>query len=301
MKCETEGPAISNLRKAGAIPLCVTNVPEWCLSWETHNLIQGRTYNPYNTTYSPGGSSGGESALLGAGASIFGVGSDFMGSCRLPAMFCGVFGHRPTRPLVDLEGSLPIFADATIQKILALGPMCRYAKDLPLLLKIMSGENAPQADLETFVDIKNIRILLPTTFANSTEDISVDDEIIEKLNSSAQELEKSGAQLKRVVIQYEGLFERLIAKYLSADLRQVIEISDIPQESLACIKEYGKWLLGKSTHNIYAIHGQFLIRHNRFYSTEKNVPKSDAYEKEIKVFLSFFNLSCFWKKLTICF
>ena len=56
----------------------------------------GTTRNPYNLKKTPGGSSGGEAALLGAGASLISLGSDVAGSCRLPAMFCGVYGHKPT-------------------------------------------------------------------------------------------------------------------------------------------------------------------------------------------------------------
>uniref|UniRef100_A0A336M0I7 CSON005684 protein n=1 Tax=Culicoides sonorensis TaxID=179676 RepID=A0A336M0I7_CULSO len=283
MKCEEEGPVISNLRKAGAIPICVTNVPEWCLSWETYNVINGRTFNPYNTTYSPGGSSGGESALLASAASIFGVGSDFMGSCRLPAMFCGVFGHRPTNPLLSVEGSLPVFPDKVIEKILALGPLCRYAKDLPLLLKIMAGDNAELADLDTPVDLKNIRILYPDSYASGAENIPIEEELEEKIESAAQALQEAGCNVTKVKIEYRGLFEKLISKYLSADLREVNEMTDFATTFLGCLKEYGKWVVGKSDHDIYAIHGQFLMKHKKLYvRLTKFVPLCDEYEKEIK-------------------
>ncbi|XP_063710160.1 fatty-acid amide hydrolase 2-B-like [Culicoides brevitarsis] len=286
MKCEKEGPLMRNLRQAGAIPLCVTNIPEWCCNWETHNVIQGRTFNPYNTSYTPGGSSGGEAALLGAAASLFGVGTDFMGSIRLPAMFCGVFGHRPTRPLVSLEKSVPDWPDPTIQKIMATGPMCRYAKDLPLLLKIMIGENVELAKLDEVVDLKSVKILMPTTFANSIEDTPVDKEIVEKLNLAAEELKKLGCKVERIEIDYNGLFERLLSKYLSADLKEVIDnMTDIPKRdgcNLPFLREYLKWGMGKSTHNIYAIHAQLLIRFNRYYPTHQNVPLIDAFEKQMK-------------------
>lgn len=64
--------------------------------FNSYNHISGRSLNPYDSSKTPGGSSGGEGALLGAGASVFGIGSDIAGSIRVPAMFNGIFGHKPT-------------------------------------------------------------------------------------------------------------------------------------------------------------------------------------------------------------
>jgi Asp-tRNA(Asn)/Glu-tRNA(Gln) amidotransferase A subunit family amidase len=84
------------LRKAGAVFIAVTNVPEAGLWWETSNGIYGLTRNPYDLRLTPGGSSGGEGALISAAGSIFGVGSDFGGSIRIPAALNGIFGLKPS-------------------------------------------------------------------------------------------------------------------------------------------------------------------------------------------------------------
>ncbi|GBP76727.1 Fatty-acid amide hydrolase 2 [Eumeta japonica] len=97
-----DGAAVRRVRAAGAIPLLVSNTPELCLGWETSNLLHGTTNNPYCLTRSPGGSSGGEAALLASGASPLSVSSDIAGSIRVPAAFCGVFGHKPTPGTVQL-------------------------------------------------------------------------------------------------------------------------------------------------------------------------------------------------------
>ncbi|GAB0093672.1 hypothetical protein DMENIID0001_088430 [Sergentomyia squamirostris] len=144
--------------KAGAIPLLVSNTPEFCYSWETNNLLTGRTLNPYDQRRIPGGSSGGEGALLGSGASLIGIGADTGGSIRIPASYNGIFGHKPTVRVVSLEGTLPDLS--TVPKAVEYtqpGPMCRYAKDLPLLLKIMS-ENNSYLKLDEPVPIEKIRI-----------------------------------------------------------------------------------------------------------------------------------------------
>jgi fatty acid amide hydrolase 2 len=74
VKADKDAAVVERLRAAGAIPLAVSTTPEYCLSWETYNHVSGRTLNPHNLTKTPGGSSGGEAALNGAGASCFGIG-----------------------------------------------------------------------------------------------------------------------------------------------------------------------------------------------------------------------------------
>ncbi len=142
---EGDAVVVSRLRAAGAIPLGVTNVPEWGFWFETANLVYGRTRNPYDLRRTPGGSSGGEAALVAAGASPFGIGADIGGSIRMPAAFCGIFGHKPTTGLVPLTGHWPVYAggpEARLDKrnpYVVLGPLARSARDLAPLLRILAG------------------------------------------------------------------------------------------------------------------------------------------------------------------
>lgn len=78
----------------GAIPYVKTNLPITLLSFESTNDVWGRTTNPHNTKYSPGGSTGGESALLAFGGGRIGIGSDVAGSVRVPAHFSGIYALR---------------------------------------------------------------------------------------------------------------------------------------------------------------------------------------------------------------
>jgi fatty acid amide hydrolase 2 len=75
--------------------LAITNVPELALWWETSNTIYGRTNNPYDSRRTPGGSSGGEGAIIAAAGSVIGLGNDVGGSLRIPSVFCGIFGLKP--------------------------------------------------------------------------------------------------------------------------------------------------------------------------------------------------------------
>ncbi|KAK6031420.1 aspartyl/glutamyl-tRNA amidotransferase subunit A domain protein, partial [Ostertagia ostertagi] len=95
-RCNQTAEVVERMRAAGGILLAISNVPEVCMWVETSNTIYGRTSNPYDARRMAGGSSGGEGALLGAAASVIGVGSDIGGSIRMPAFFNGVFGMKTT-------------------------------------------------------------------------------------------------------------------------------------------------------------------------------------------------------------
>lgn len=134
----TQAPTVERLRGAGAIPLGVTNLSELCMWMESNNRVYGRTNNPYDPGRIVGGSSGGEGAIVAAGASPFGLGSDIGGSIRMPAFFCGVFGHKPSGGLVPGTGQWPI-AHGEAKRYLSTGPLCRRADDLMPLLRLLAG------------------------------------------------------------------------------------------------------------------------------------------------------------------
>jgi fatty acid amide hydrolase 2 len=138
--------AVQRLVDAGAIPLGVTNTSELTLWIESENPVYGRTNNPYNPRRTAGGSSGGEGAAVGSGGSPFGVAADIGGSIRLPALFCGVFGHKPTPGLIPNTGIWPS-SSGEAERLLAVGPLTRRAEDLLPLLAIMAGPDGvdPQA------------------------------------------------------------------------------------------------------------------------------------------------------------
>ncbi|XP_044739215.1 fatty-acid amide hydrolase 2 [Chrysoperla carnea] len=152
-----DGDAIGLLRKAGAIPLALTNIPELCMWWETGNVIYGRTNNPYDTTRIVGGSSGGEGCNQAAAGTAFGVGSDIGGSIRMPAFFNGVFGHKPSPGIVSIKGQYPIPTSDEQRSFLGIGPMCRRAEDLLPILKIISDKKAVELRLDDPVDVSKIR------------------------------------------------------------------------------------------------------------------------------------------------
>lgn len=134
------------LRSAGAIVLGLTNAPEGGLWLETHNLLYGRTRNPWDGRRTSGGSSGGEGALVAAGGTVFGIGSDIGGSVRIPAAFCGTVGHKPSMGLCPNTGHFP--PAQPDERYLVIGPLCRRVEDVMPLLRVMAGPDGRDATVQ---------------------------------------------------------------------------------------------------------------------------------------------------------
>ena len=141
---QSDAPLVSRLKSAGAILLGNTNTPEFLMAYETNNLLNGKTSNPWNLAYSAGGSSGGESAAIASGCSMGGVGSDGGGSIRVPAHFCGICGLKPTPGCIPATGHFPSGAGA-FGWIGVVGPMARTIADVRALFEVMVGPDAGDA------------------------------------------------------------------------------------------------------------------------------------------------------------
>lgn len=140
---------VARLKAGGAVVLGKTNLPIGIADWQSYNAIYSTTNNPWDLTRTPGGSSGGSAAALATGYVALELGSDISGSIRVPAHFCGVFGHKPTSDLVPQRGhapprSQPLQTDLT-SGLGVCGPMARTAADLALALDILAGPDENQA------------------------------------------------------------------------------------------------------------------------------------------------------------
>ncbi|XP_070493635.1 fatty-acid amide hydrolase 2-B-like [Chironomus tepperi] len=200
VKADKDAIVVEKLRSAGAIPLLVSTTPEYCVSWECNNYVSGRTLNPYKLSMTPGGSSGGEAALNGAGASCFGIGSDIAGSIRVPSHFVGIFGHKPTPGIISIDGHFPTSVDKNFLKFLTIGPMCRYAKDLPTLTYLMSNENSrTQLRLDQPIHTKDIDIYYLTSASEYSLSLwNVDELIQRRMLEAVSHFKSNGLNVKRL-------------------------------------------------------------------------------------------------------
>ncbi|NWW93840.1 VDHAP protein, partial [Rhynochetos jubatus] len=141
---EDDSVIVQVLKSQGAIPFVKTNIPQTMINYDCSNLIFGQTLNPLNHQKSPGGSSGGEGALIAGGGSILGIGSDVAGSIRLPSSFCGLCGLKPTSNRISPSAC----SDGTSVLAVAgmLGPMARDVDSLALCMKALLCEEMFRLD-----------------------------------------------------------------------------------------------------------------------------------------------------------
>jgi amidase len=190
--------AVRRLEAAGAVVFGKTNVPVDLSDWQSYNPVYGTTSNPWNTDHTPGGSSGGSAAALAAGLTGFEIGSDIGGSIRVPAHYCGVYGHKPTFALLPNYGD-PATSSAAGTDISVLGPMGRSASDLAVGLDILAGPDPDETGLTTtlpvprFSGLKDLRVAVWAEQAGQV----TDGETSAKLLELADGLERQGVMVSR--------------------------------------------------------------------------------------------------------
>ncbi len=177
LPAEHDATVVARLRAAGAIPVAKTNLPDLLFSFETDNLIYGRSNNPYDVERTPGGSSGGESALIAACGSPLGLGSDAFGSVRLPAAFCGIASIKPTSGRLPRTGHVPP-RGGWLEAVWQIGPMARSVEDLILAMHVLAGEDgkdftSPPAPLLENEKLDGLRVAFFTCngFVNCSSEV----------------------------------------------------------------------------------------------------------------------------------
>ncbi len=246
---------VTRLRAAGAIPLGVTNVSELCMWMESNNRVYGRSNNPYDPTRIVGGSSGGEGAIIGAGASPFGLGADVGGSIRMPAFFNGVFGHKPSSGLVPNRGQYPVTEGEGLE-LLSTGPLCRRAEDLFPLLQALAGKDPedpgtreiPLGDPDT-VDLSKLQVLVVDGDGVSR----VSNELRAVQRRVGDSLAQRGAKVRHERIPgLKRTLEVWSAAMSAAAETRFAELLGNGRRVRAG-RELGRWALGRSPHTLPAL------------------------------------------------
>ncbi|XP_041447034.1 fatty acid amide hydrolase, gene 1 S homeolog isoform X2 [Xenopus laevis] len=133
------------LKKHGAVPFVKTNIPQSMINFDCSNSIFGQTLNPHNHKKTCGGSSGGEAALIAGGGAVLGVGTDVLGSIRMPCSFCGICGLKPSgNRLSSLGFSTPV--SGMKSAVMMPGPMARDVDSLALFMKAVLCDDMFQLD-----------------------------------------------------------------------------------------------------------------------------------------------------------
>ena len=194
--------AVRRLKAAGAVILGKTNVPTGLSDYQSDNPVYGRTNNPHDLSRSPGGSSGGSAAALAAGMVPLELGSDAGGSIRVPASFCGVYGHLSSFDVISLEGFGPPGGGILPpwRGWAAAGPMARDPADLALALGVLAGVEGRDAKAYRLTlppprhdRLSGFRVLVLTTHPSAV----LDSEIAAAIDALAANLERAGASVSR--------------------------------------------------------------------------------------------------------
>ena len=141
---QTDAIAVQRMKSAGAVILGKTNVPVGLADLQSNNPNYGRTRNPHDHNRVSGGSSGGAAAALAAGYVPIEIGSDIGGSIRVPAAFCGVWGHKPSYTALNPDGHYFPRTDLARIALSVIGPMARDADDLAAELDILADIPLPK-------------------------------------------------------------------------------------------------------------------------------------------------------------
>jgi amidase len=262
VKSARTATAVDRLESAGAIVIGKTNVPVMLGDYQSDNPIYGTTNNPWDVARTAGGSTGGGAAALAAGLGCLTLGSDLAGSIRVPAHFCGVYGHKPTLGLVSTEGFQPGAWDGSPgvpMDLAVVGPLARSAGDLALAINTLGGPDrdaahawswrmpAPrQRRLEDF----RIGYVLDDPFAPVSSDVGA------LYHAATDALARAGARMERgwpsgidpqeELSTYRYLLFALVNSDVGKEQRETLRTrfeknpGDLP--AAAAVEPHGRWL-----------------------------------------------------------
>jgi amidase len=251
--------AIARLKTAGAIIIGKTNIATALSDWQSENEIYGTTNNPWDLSRTPGGSSGGAAAALATGYVSLEIGSDLVGSIRIPSAFCGVFGHRPSYGLIPMRGFSPPMTEGLSVvdgDLPVLGPMARTAADLAMSLDILAGPDEREATAYRLAlppprhaTLKDFRVLV----VDSNPFLPTSSAVREAIDRLSNRLLKTGAKISRESsllpdpAEWRRTFVLLLSSFLSwgrpPEYYQQMEaaLAELPPED---VSQGAMWIRG---------------------------------------------------------
>ena len=209
---EEDAVLVERLKKAGAVIVGKTNMPEFGLIAYTDNPLFGPTRNPWDLSRTVGGSSGGSAAAVAAGMVPVASGNDGGGSIRIPASFCGLYGLKPSYGRVPCYPSLPMFVGLHSE-----GFLTRYVEDTALMLDLVKGRDSrdmhslPDDGVSYLEAIQDVPDGVKIAFSPDLGYAVVDPEVEEIVREAAFKLEKFG-EVEEVKISAPSLEADLVTK-----------------------------------------------------------------------------------------
>ena len=226
------------LRAAGAIILGKVNMDECAIGGVTDNPHFGPTENPWKPGFVPGGSSGGSGSAVAGGLAWAALGTDTLGSVRLPAAYCGIVGLKATRGLISMDGIVPLSPSFD-----HVGPLCRSVRDARLLLDVLACSQPPDWSINKDRHLKGARL---GVFTDEINRIS-DPVISYGFHSAVDDARRAGAEIIEVnlrEIDFNDLRFAAFLKIESDGARALAEsLRDNPEaysDGLLAMLDYGR-------------------------------------------------------------
>lgn len=202
-----DAPAVERLRQAGAVLIGRTNSPEFGFKGVTDNRVFGTTRNPWNTSLTPGGSSGGASAAVAAGLGPIALGTDGGGSLRIPASFCALVGYKAS------FGRVPNYPATGVDALRHTGPLTRTVADAALALDVLAGpDERDPASLPSAAagylaaldqGIRGARI----AFSPDLGYAEVEGEVARLCREAVQRFSEAGARVEEVALKWDDPYD----------------------------------------------------------------------------------------------
>ena len=179
------------LKRAGAVLLGKLNMHEAALGGTTDNPHHGRTHNPHRIGRSPGGSSGGAGAAVAAGLCTAALGTDTVGSIRLPASYCGVVGLKPSARRVSLRGVAPLS-----RRLDHVGPLARSVADIGLVMAVLADDWPAWTPAPVHLDLAGMTVCVLDNYGAE----QVDQDVARSFERALAVLQGLGARLRRTTL-----------------------------------------------------------------------------------------------------
>lgn len=255
---QADAEVVTRLREAGAVILGKLNLHEYAWGGTTDNPHYGRCYNPWKEGYSPGGSSGGSGAAVVADLCAAALGTDTLGSVRIPSSYCGCVGIKPTAGRVSNRGVYPL--SWSLDNV---GPLTRRVQDATHVFNALASHDpqdpysAPQPfesiDLEDKPSLKGLRIGVPSRWIGTGKDSAEEEAVVraffeavdvlvalgaERVEIESDELaEASGVAIQITLADAAAIHQEHLAKNadkIGSDVRRLLEVgASLPGTSVA--------------------------------------------------------------------
>ena len=188
---------VARLKQAGAVIYGKTNLPAGAADHQSFNPLFGTTSNPWDLSKTVGGSSGGSAAAIAAGLCALELGSDIAGSIRVPAHFCGVYGHKPSYGIVPMAGHVPPIPGEIVAVEMGVGgPLARSALDLELAMDVLvAPATAASKAWSVAVPASRHERMGDFRVAVWLDDYATDDRCREELLAYVEDLRRAGANV----------------------------------------------------------------------------------------------------------